>query len=123
MGRPPQGLGEEEHGGLATTGDDSVRVEAARTLRIAAVANRAACTLTLAQQPGAPAAEAEALYRHTVADCDAAIALQPEHTKAWFRRATAHAAVDAPAAALHDVTACLRLDPANQARHPHPGPS
>jgi hypothetical protein len=38
-------------------------------------------------------ADGAALFRLAVADCDATLAEAPRHTKAWFRRATALAAI------------------------------
>ena len=68
------------------------------------------------------------LGQHTkcVADCDAAIAMQPRYGKAFFRRAQAREALDQISEAFKDVHQLIRFEPENKeakARPPHTHPA
>jgi len=62
-------------------------------------ANRAACYAKMGEHLG------------VVEDCTAALALQPEYTKALMRRALARERLDQPTEALEDAKEALRLEP------------
>ncbi len=67
-------------------------------LRVAALANRAACRLKLRR------------FGKAIEDCDQVLAQQPAHAKALFRRATAHKAKGLNELAYRDVLLLLDVD-------------
>ena len=65
-------------------------------------ANRAACHAKLGEHP------------NVVEDCTAALALQPDYTKALLRRAVAQEALGDPSAALEDAKRAAEMDPSSK---------
>ncbi|KAK4156490.1 serine/threonine protein phosphatase [Chaetomidium leptoderma] len=53
-------------------------------------------------------------YGFTIRDATRAIELNPGFTKAYYRRATAHAAILKPKDAVKDFKTCVKIDPGNK---------
>ena len=58
-------------------------------------------------------------FDEAIADCDAAVILNPRYTKAWMRRSNAYEKTDRPEEALKDAKMALELDPTNAATRKH----
>lgn len=77
----------------------------------AALCNLAACYLKLAARPGQAVGVRSAWHARCKGCCDEALAVQPDNSKALFRRGQAQAALRDYAPALQDLEAAAALVP------------